>query len=158
MGGEQPPPQNQEQQLRQQERQQQQGQPPPGGIPATEGVPTPTEEQLREAKLLQAVRAMVLEGLGPINNTLGTLTTKVEWLHDNTVTRAQLEAELDEVREEAFPGFPPGAPGAGEEAEMIDATAASQRTRQPARRVDNGQRSRDRSPHGKGVRGRSSVR
>ena len=83
-----------------------------------------------EARLAQGMRTTLLqehkEALGPIVQSVSAVGTKIEWLHNNTITRAQFDTEIEEIREEGFPGFPPGAPSA-EDAETIHATAQSRR-------------------------------
>ena len=120
-----------------------------GSLTPTQPVAPPTDLALMEARLAQGMRTTLLqelkEALGPIVQSVSDVGTKIEWLHNNCVTRAQFDAEIEEIREEGFPGFPPGAPSA-EDADTIHATAQSRRGNPPpVREGGEGARERQRS-------------
>ena len=62
---------------------------PPASAPAS-------EVEARLAQTLQSFKDMLGEALRPMSSSLDALTTKVEWLHTNCVTSAEMEERLEE--------------------------------------------------------------
>ena len=69
---------------------------PPGAHTSNPPGPPASEVEARLAQTLQSFKDMLGEALGPMSSSLDALTTKVEWLHTNCVTSAEMEERLEE--------------------------------------------------------------